>query len=146
MADYTTIASVRAVMPEGVKIDDVDATKVTEMISKVTNRVNVALSIGNVDLPVVDPDLLGDLDLLCRFTVAAMYMSSIRGGMAYDPKQLPEWKNWIKAFEAALVLMRAGTYTGTVSTEGGPESYTMDAEENADDETIQPKFTTARKF
>lgn len=146
MADYTTIAAVRGVMPEGVKIGDVDAAKVIEIIGKVTNRVNVALALGNVDLPVSDSDLLGDLDLLCRFEVAALYMSSMRGGMSEDPKAVPGWKAWLKNFEDAIILMRDGKYTASVGTSGGPESHTMNAEEDETDESLDPKFTRARKF
>ena len=145
MADYTDIAAVRSVLPEGVKIDDVDALKVTELCGLVTNRVNVALAIGNVDLPLSDPELEGDLDLLCRKEVAYQWMSSVRGGTAEDPKAVPIWKTCHKDFEDALKLMREGKYTATVGVEGGPESYTMDAEESGEPDQ-QPQITRGRKF
>lgn len=150
MADYTTIAAVRSCLPDGVKIDDVEAEILTELIGKVTNRVNVALSIGNVDLPVTDPDLLGDLDLLTRREV--VYQRNAAHGVEVENAnpmvngKFTLWVGWHSEFEAALALMRDGEYTGLVGSDGGPESYTMNAEEDETDPSIDPHFSRAQKF
>jgi len=138
MADYCTIADVRALLVPGHGIDDqigkpVNAT-VTTWITRVTNQVNVALSGAGTTLPVTDTDLLGDLALLVSREVAYQIMV-VRGGIS-DPKTKPLWASWHDEFRAFLEDLESGETASSAS----PSSYTMNAPDSPDS-SVNPVFT-----
>lgn len=147
MADYTSIVSVRSYLPAGNRVDELTKPSLTEVlawIAQSTGMANAALAQGNAVVPVVDPDTLIALDPLCGHWVVYQYFSA--RGVTIDKNNPPTWADWDKQFQDALALMRKGDWTAAVTDDGGPESYTMNAEDDDTDDSLDPVFTRDRKF
>lgn len=147
---YCTINDVLAHLSGWIELSE--STKPTRAaveseIEDVSSQVNVALAMGEVALP-IDPsetDLLRDLKRLTSREVA--FQARALAGTIREKDKVPVWETWHAEFLAAIELMKKGEFTATgLTDDSAPESYTMDAEENLSDTSIQPAITTARKF
>lgn len=148
---YCTLAGVRAIAPPSVKIDNVTtkptANEVTQMCLDADAQIDVAVASIGGDTPVTDADLVRVFAKRGNREVFYQVMAT-RGAESLteeDKKSSPLWVRWHSDFETMLQQILKRELAAVISTDGGPESETMGADDGTTD-GLDPKFTWEEPF
>lgn len=150
MADYATLASVRAALPDDQTINDqtgrpVSAT-VTEWIQDTTGQVNAALTGAGIDTTTLTADQTRVCKVRCTREVVWQVMTN-RGGAESNPeKPGPGWRAWHKEFEDFLKAIVDGKWPTAGAGADLVESYLGNAESDTGNSAIQPAITREMEF
>lgn len=148
---YVTRADVRKHLPQGVKIEDFSSApgqaSLDTLITDVSSQVTVALTSGNAAVPVTDEDNLNAIRVKVAREIVWQLMA-IRGTKVQhgEAGESPLWSRWHSEFEKWLEKVAEGLYTSADTDAGNPESYTMGAEEDEDNDDIQPVFQRGKRY
>lgn len=144
MADYTTIALMRGLLPKGVKIDDSTtdppsaATVTGQIIPGITGETNVALARAGVGIP-IDPSQTALLAFLQQLnTREGVYQVLVQRGVAEDPKFKPLWQSWHDEYRK--LIEETEELLASFLSLDLPWSYTMDADTEDPTDSRNPIF------
>jgi len=148
VAVYTDMARVRQVAPAGLVINETtkpSLAAVQDFITETNAQIDVALG-----------DAVADANLQLVFrkratreVVYQIYSSKgaeVTGGEDEQKKTSPLWSRWHKEFEDMLTKIEQRSFTSLLSDTDGPESETMGAEDDSDEDNFGPTFTLEEEF
>lgn len=124
MANYFDVAAIQELAPAPVVMDELSQPKiaaVNNLITRITNQVNVALVMGGVALPISvgEVDFLGNLKLICAREAVFQIMAT-RGLKAGSQAEEPLWKTWHKDYQDALTRWSKTSPLASASTANVP--------------------------
>jgi hypothetical protein len=146
MADHTTVALVREILPKGLKVDNATADPPTEatvrlsLIPQISARLELAAVEGGASLPIDPAQNLGKwLKYLATHEVA--YQVIVQRANSQGTKYDPETDKWHEEYLAALEKLEEDAAVMAAQDSSLPWSYTADADASDPTDPKNPTFT-----